>query len=261
VLKGAQAVALPHPVFSLTLEHEAGPEGGELRVFPEEASDILSGLLGKLKALTRGAVPPGGRLKLESDIPIGAGLGSSAALCVAVARWVQSWSPEVPGDPFELARSLEHAFHGKSSGMDVAVILAGEPVAFRMEDGARPLRIRNIPEFTFHDTGVRAMTRDCVARVQAFRAENPVSGAELDHRMSASSALALEALQDYDRGEVRRGLKGLTDAMNQAHGCFLDWGLVPDQASEIIQDLRARGALSCKLTGAGGGGMVVALWK
>jgi mevalonate kinase len=72
--------------------------------------------------------------------------------------------------------------------------------------------------------------------------------------------MALEALQMYDAGQSSEGLSALAKAVAQAHRCFEAWGLVPSQAGEIIQDLESKGALACKLTGAGGGGMVVALW-
>ena len=91
---------------------------------------------------------------------------------------------------------------------------------------------------------------------------------------------ALEALQVYDSalqahdsalqahdgalqargGDAMRAASALADAIQDAHSCFEGWGLVPDQAREIIEDLKTRGALASKLTGAGGGGMVVALW-
>jgi mevalonate kinase len=254
VLRGAQAIALPHPSFSLTLDFSPGGDG--LSIFPDEASHILNRVLSRIE----GAGEMRGKIRLESDIPIGAGLGSSAALCVALTRWVQSWSPETVRDPLEFARSLEDSFHGKSSGMDVAVILANEPVAFRMGEVGRPLRIRKIPKFTFHDTGVRAMTRDCIEKVQAFRAADPRRGGELDQTMSSASLMALEALQAFDSGHEVLALPALASAVSRAHGCFEAWGLVPVQASEIIQDLMSKGALACKLTGAGGGGMVVALW-
>jgi mevalonate kinase len=258
VLRGAQAIALPHPTFSLRLQYSPEPGGASgLAILPDEASHILKRVLSRIA----GADSVRGRIRLESDIPIGAGLGSSAALCVALTRWVESWSPESVSDPLEFARGLEDSFHGKSSGMDVAVILAGEPVAFRMESGARPLRIRRIPRFSFHDTGVRAMTRDCIEKVQSSRAAEPARGAELDRKMGASSQKALEALQAYDGGDSGRALTALADAIGDAHSCFEGWGLVPGQAREIIQDLKSRGALACKLTGAGGGGMVVALWE
>jgi mevalonate kinase len=254
VLRGAAAVALPHPVCSLYFSYAPQASGG-LQIFPEETSHILNSLLSRIPDL-RGLR---GRIRLESNIPIGAGLGSSAALCVAVTRWLQSWTPASVSDPLEFARNLEDSFHGKSSGMDVAVILAGEPVAFRMGEGVRPLRVVRTPRFSFHDTGVRAMTRDCVSKVESYRGAAPVWAEEIDHKMSRSATMALEALQAYDSGHAETALGALATAMNAAQECFEAWGLVPEQAREIIRDLRKDGALACKLTGAGGGGMVVAL--
>ena len=65
----------------------------------------------------------------------------------------------------------------------------------------------------------------------------------------------------FDRGDAKSGLKHLTQAIQIAQECFYRWGLVPPEAQLLEQKLLREGALATKLTGAGGGGMVVALWE
>jgi mevalonate kinase len=243
VLRGASAIALPHPEFSLSLRFR--PANGGLTIFPENSRDVVQSILTE-----RGPLPRG-ELQLETSIPIGAGLGSSAALCVALARW---FAPRA--SPQEIARAateLEHRFHGRSSGMDAAVIAEGQPIRFTRGASAEILQIPRLPRFTFHDTGRRADTRDCVARVEEYRRKFPTEGARWDESMAEASRLAYEGLMSGDLGSISR-------AMRLAHDCFAAWSLVPPEAQEIQARLAREGALASKLTGAGGGGFVVALW-
>ena len=55
-------------------------------------------------------------------------------------------------------------------------------------------------------------------------------------------------------------LDALKEAMDGGLECYRQWGLVPEPAQDIIASLRARGARAVRLTGAGGGGFIVALW-
>jgi len=238
VLRGGTAVALPHPEFKLTLEFTPG--GNSLRVLPANAERVVREMLA-------GQTVPNGELKISSTIPIGAGLGSSAALCVATARWLGKT------DEIAYATQLEHKFHGKSSGMDVAVISHGKPIAFSMKDGGRPLPISSLPRFTFHDTGLRASTRMCVDQVERFRVEQPDPAAKVDEQMGRASGLVRDGLLSGDLTQVSKG-------MRLANECFETWKLVPPEARRIMDRLVRDGALASKITGAGGGGYVVALW-
>jgi mevalonate kinase len=217
-----------------------------------------------LKSITidsgRAWVRPQGFLKIKSSIPIGAGFGSSAGLCVAISQWLAPELKITRGELRDFATRLEHQFHGRSSGMDIAVIVAGEPVSFTMKDGPRALGIKKLPRFSFHDTQVRAKTQDCVAQVHEFISKNPADGARVDAQMSAASEAAMKGLALYDSGKAAEGLLVLAAAMQQACESFYSWGLVPPEARRLEEQLRKQGALAVKMTGAGGGGMMVALW-
>lgn len=257
VLRGATAVALPHPEFGLTLTFEPD-SSGRLSVDPASAESTLLDLLEAVEenwqeSHERSFPRPSGRLRIESTIPMGAGLGSSAALCVALAHWMSEPLGIPESELFEFAKSLEHRFHGKSSGMDVAVVTAGRPISFSMNQGARSLQIQALPKFTFHDTQHRARTSDCILRVEKLREENPFLGMKTDEKMATASRKATEGL-------IRSDLAVLTQAMKEAQECYYTWELVPGDAQRLEQELYRQGALAVKLTGAGGGGFLVALW-
>lgn len=265
VLRGAMAVALPHPQFGLTLrfQPQVWPDPADRAekerplVVPQKATEVVHGILDSI--LPELLELPGGSLEIESSIPIGAGLGSSAALCVAITRWVSERLALQPSQMIEFATRLEHRFHGKSSGMDIAVICAEQPVSFEMGKAPVPLGIRRVPNFTFHDTGLRSRTADCVQKVEALYETDPELGARTDAAMNQASILAREGLSRFDQGD-RSAIKLIADAMEQADRCFKAWGLFPEEASSLSRQLRQQGALATKLTGAGGGGMMVALW-
>ena len=256
VLRGETAVALPHPDLRLELSHEP-TDFNELLITPAPANKVISELLGALEDdwQEKGVSFPRitGRLKIESTIPIGAGLGSSAALCVALTRWLTPILNLDPSGEREFATRLEHRFHGQSSGLDVAVIALNQPIRFSISKGAEPLEIEKLPQFTFHDTGQRSRTSDCVLRVQKFRSEQPASATRIDEAMGLASRKAIEGLLTQDPGL-------LAEAMKEAQECFYSWELVSAGIRRMELELIKQGALGVKLTGAGGGGMLVALW-
>jgi mevalonate kinase len=261
VLRGASAIALPHPEFGLDLEFIPA-SAGLLEVSPASAQSVIEEILHTV--LDQTISFPTGKLKIRSTIPIGAGLGSSAALCVAMGRWL---SPileiETPADLQAFATQLEHRFHGRSSGMDVAAIVAGEPISFVMNGnaGASLLGVKTLPRFTFHDTGLRAKTSDCVAKVEKLREKDPVLFRKLDDQMGAASLQALEGLVRYHQDQSQEALGRIASAMRHAQECFSAWQLIPAQAKKLEDELLSQGALATKITGAGDGGMIVALWN
>jgi mevalonate kinase len=271
VLRGVCAIALPRGDIGLSLRFEPASDlathSGDERGFivePPDAFDLIQELLDSvadsIEVDGKSFLLPHGKLKIESDIPMGAGLGSSAALCVALTRWMAGPLSLAESDWVEFATQLEHRFHGRSSGMDVAVISAGEAVSFVRGSEVVPLGIKRLPVFTFHDTGLRSRTSDCVLKVEKFKEANPLSGVQVDDAMATASRLAMEGLILFNSGESEQGLFLLSESMRKSQECFYFWGLVPDTVQQLEKQLLAEGALAVKVTGAGGGGMLVALW-
>jgi mevalonate kinase len=259
VLRGRTAVALPFQRYSLKLSYrEQGnfsitpnPFQSQIRKLIERALDFLG---------IRENAFSSGEVEISSSIPIGAGLGSSAALCVAIARLVL-WKTR--GDLSRwvaLATHLEDFFHGKSSGMDVNVIIHGAPVCFSLTDGAQPLEtLRAMPAFEWYDSGVRGSTRDCIERVLHWQKQNPHLKDSLDDRMHEAGILARSGMEVY-QSDQRAGQAKIKLAMELAQDCFEQWGLVTPELLTQKFDLLRQGALAVKLTGAGLGGFWIALW-
>lgn len=271
VLRGGMAIALPHPEFKLRFEFR--PSEGVHRVFtvePDLGTLVIQDLLGIAKEwLAERNVTldlPRGHLKIQSTIPFGAGLGSSAALSVATARWVLSACGLDQAMERDLAREMENHFHGKSSGMDVAVVSIGEPILFSMKGGAVSLGLLHLPKFVFADTGLRASTKDCIRRVEELRELDPPRGERLDAEMALATAQILKGLRAYDEAAavkdsdgIESGESAVAEGMNCSLMVFKEWGLFPDSLESMIFDLKKAGWKACRLTGSGRGGFLVGL--
>ncbi|MBI4924969.1 MAG: hypothetical protein HY843_03510 [Bdellovibrio sp.] len=253
VLRGAPALALPLFQFSLTLTYtkSQAPFSIKPKKFEFPIIELLNAktkdFLNQIK----------GKLEITSTIPIGAGLGSSAALCVALTKWLRINA----NSEFEFARNLENFFHGKSSGLDIAVLLNQKPVFYQINKGPTPLQISSLPHFTFHDTGVREQTKTCIAQVTAKLAQDQKQAKKIDQAMKEASQLCLQGLNTYNLNKKAKALLLLTEGMKKAQRCFESWGLLPSQAKGLEKELYQKGALAVKLTGAGLGGFLAALWE
>lgn len=259
VVRGFPAVALPHADYHLTLRYAPEASCEELTVWPSVLSEMLSQLLGQLEmkcgVTSRDAR---GSLFLDSSIPLQAGFGSSAALCTAITRWFLSRHALDPERVTSLATELENYFHGKSSGLDVAAVAHNSPILFVRGQGAQKLNVTKLPRFTFHDTGLRSSTRECICKVESFFQTNARQAQSYDETMGASAERAARALERY--AQVPAAIHDLAAAINEAQACFRAWDLVPAEAQALEDEQRAKGALAVKLTGAGNGGFLVALW-
>jgi len=204
-----------------------------------------------------------GQVILQSNILFGAGMGASATLCVAVAEffhflgYVSTDSQKEPQTDslYEFARQLENLFHGESSGVDIAVVLRKKPLLFSREQGIHEIENYHMPQLYLSHTGAQGITKDCVTRVKNLGLDQPQFAKEIDERMMSAVSQFSELL-NHQKNEA-----GWIDAMNKAHSCFRDWGLMNQNVKNHEELLLKHGALAVKLTGSGGGGFMLSLWN
>ncbi len=196
---------------------------------------------------------PSWRLEVTSTVPIGAGLGSSAAVAVAAVRAVcraldtEPTDAEVAG----LARQAEMAVHGRSSGVDPTVCALCRPIVFQNGDPA-PLEVGQPLCFVVADSGRAGQTASLVSRVADQMAASP---AVYEDWMERIGALTRKAVQSIRAGDART----LGRLMNQNHVVLQAMRVSTPMLDALVEAARTAGALGAKLTGAGGGGSVVAL--
>lgn len=263
VLRGSPALVFPLNGRSLRFSFHADSNAKDLDLKlsgenGEELRLLVWGVVERacvLKNISRQEFK--GSLHIQSNIPIGAGLGASAALCVAITRWFESEKLVESEEVYEFSKNLENLFHGESSGVDIAVALSGKPIRF-VKDGPRTnLNPQWTPRWFLSYSGKRGVTLDCVNKVKELHKSNPVLAQRIDQDMQMAVAIAEESLSFSEE----RGLPQLKKAIDLANSCFERWGLEGGPVKGHIQKLTEAGAWAVKPTGSGDGGFVLSLWK
>jgi mevalonate kinase len=261
VLRGVPSLVVPLKSRSLHLQYEKksaplelilkGDHGVDLKALVE--SVLLKAY--ELKGISRDSLQ--GRLTLESAVPVGAGMGASATLCVALTRWLGFLGYVQESEYYEFARQLENLFHGESSGVDIAVALTGEGLRFLRYGDRKPLQMNWQPRWYISYSGKRGVTVDAVNKVKAFIAKDPVFGAQVDEQMAQAVVKAEYALAQ----NAQDGFPLLVEAIELGAKCFEQWDLIAGEPAEHMAWLKKSGANAVKPTGSGGGGYVLSLWK
>lgn len=200
------------------------------------------------------SVKPKVSVSVSSDIPQGAGLGSSASTMVAVASAFSRLNSLGLGHE-EVARFSmvgERAIHGKPSGIDSAICSHGGVLLF--STGRRPKKVSftGHPSFIVSYSGKSRSTKGQIGRVSSFKKNLPGLFSSLSESVSDLSLQAAERLACGDM----RGL-GKVLCLNQAVLGFI--GISNSTLDMMVDSLASSGSYGAKLTGAGGGGSVVAV--
>jgi hydroxymethylglutaryl-CoA reductase len=184
------------------------------------------------------------------------GLGSSAALAVAVIRafdnFLQRKMTDVEID--RLAFECERLAHGTPSGIDNNIATYGEPVLYSKGSRSRtkPIRLVEAPPLVVAASGVRGNTKHQVAGVR-FRYERARELYEtIFDEMDEISVAGSVALRECDYEQ-------LGSLMNVCQGFLNAIEVSTPELEKMIDVARKNGAIGAKLTGAGGGGSIVAL--
>ena len=258
VVRGHAALVFPIKEKKLTLSYSAvaplsadysGDSGADMHLLFWSVLEHGMQLLGY--SLTQLS----GHFHIDSSIPVGVGMGASAALCVAMSRWFSAQKMLETAQCSIFAKELEHLFHGKSSGLDVAGVAAEGGNYFKL-GSAIPLQQKIYPQFVLSSCKQIGITSHCIQQVEHLWNTNPNLAKHIDKQMVEAVEEAKNALEQGGP----EALSCLAKAINKAAGCFSQWGLVSESLQQHMNRLREEGALAVKPTGSGGGGFVLSLW-
>ena len=202
-------------------------------------------------------VPDSGyAIRLRSRLPPGMGLGSSAALAVAIVRAFD----ELLGIGLDdervnaIAFECEKLAHGTPSGVDNTLATYGTPMLFRNDGGLHfePLELSEIPPLVVAWGAEPGDTKEQVALVRNRRDEQPDLMDALFEQMDQIALQGADALRRADYTQ-------LGSLMDVGHGLLNAIGVSTPTLETMAAIARSNGAAGAKLTGAGGGGSIVAL--
>ncbi|MFB6205729.1 MAG: mevalonate kinase [Haloglomus sp.] len=240
-------------------EHDEAPELDVPTSLVEAAMGYLDGAVEQARDAARAAGvddPDAGiDIGVESEIPLGAGLGSSAAVVVAA---IDAGARELGADLSreelaDRAYRVEHDVQdGQASRADTFCSAMGGAVRVQGDDCRQLDGVGNLPFVVGYDGGT-GDTGELVAGVRTLREE---------HGFAADTVEAIGDLVREGESLLRGGetpLDELGELMNFNHGLLSALGVSARSLDAMVWAARNSGAYGAKLTGAGGGGCIVAL--
>jgi mevalonate kinase len=207
-------------------------------------------------ALEAGAEPDGLEVAVDIGLEAGAGLGGSAALCVAFARAILALAGrgQDRGTVVELAQAGERVFHGNPSGIDAWLASSRSPVLFAREAQPQDVTVGRDLHLAVLVDHARSET-SLMVRGVAERYERDREG--VGRIFAQIEELVLEAAD-----AIREGRTGdLGGLMKRNHALLGSLGVTTDGLDRLVDLSLAAGALGAKMTGGGGGGAVIALGR
>ena len=199
------------------------------------------------------SVNAGINLEIESQIPHGEGLGSSAASCVStVAALYSLFSNFDKNQIYETARIMEQNIHTNSSGVDCYVSTFGGIVNFEPEKGFSKLRPGKKFTLLIGTSGIKHSTGEVVSQVRQFREKNSSVFSDLTSKAHNICRMAIRSMNEGNESELGR-------LLTENHKLLSTLDVSHPEIEKLIEICLDNGALGAKLTGAGKGGAVIAL--
>lgn len=218
---------------------------------PEEVAPVLAAV----DAVTKAAGFEKGQVgvTIRSTVPVGRGLGSSAAVAGAIVDAAASvtglrWTAD---DRYELIQTAERVAHGTPSGLDARTVISDHPVYFQQGHASR-IEVGAPFAFVIADTGRPSFTAQALAGVRALH--------ELDHDMASGAIKRLGELTGSARIALADGdISTLGSIMTEAHGLLTRIDVSSHELNDLVTAALDAGAIGAKLTGGGLGGCIIAL--
>ena len=197
---------------------------------------------------------PACTVKVTSTIPVAGGLGSGAAVSVAILRAFSAYLGHPLSDEqvCQLAYEVEKIHHGTPSGIDNTVITYARPVYFVKDRPIELLHPRQPFTLVIGDTGIQSPTVKAVSDVRkAWQQHQDEYEALFD---------STGAIVDSARTAIESGMTELLGPLMDAnHGLLRKMGVSCPELDTLVQVARNAGALGAKLSGGGRGGNMIAL--
>ncbi len=193
---------------------------------------------------------------IRSTIPVASGLGSGAAVSVALIRALAKYvgKPLTDEQVSALAFETEKLYHGMPSGIDNTVVTYARPVYFIKGRPPETFQVGQPFTIVIGDTGVAASTKETVSDVRRLWQENP--------ERFETYFEAIGSIVKIARKAIEAGMPdSLGPLMDENHALLRRMSVSSPDLERLVAAARAAGALGAKLSGGGRGGNMIALTR
>ncbi len=198
----------------------------------------------------------GAKATIRSNIPIGKGLASSAACSTAFTVSLLNYSSLRLDDRsiIEIARDGERIAHRNQNAgaIDVSTTYHGGYVSFSKDSGAHQHEMHSNPSLLIIDTGPKKSTAETVGHVSEMYSKEKAKAELIIKEIGKCSHEGLQALKNEDYALAGR-------YMIEDHKLLDELGVSTPALNAAVQLAVENGAFGAKLSGGGGGGIMIAL--
>ncbi len=195
------------------------------------------------------------KLSISSELPLGAGLGSSSSVTTAVSEAVALTQGEKIEKEtiIDLAYQAEKEIQGRASRAGVGVAVHGGFLKIK-NDKLETLEDLSNPDIIVGYTGKNAKTCELVEKVKKQKSKSPNI---YDPMIRAIGQTTREGIRNLRSNEIEK----VGVLMNVNQSLLEGLGVSTSHLNQLIQSSRDAGALGAKITGAGGGGCMISLCR
>lgn len=179
-------------------------------------------------------------ISIQSEIPIGSGMGSSAATVLSLISGLANfWNLNLSEQEYlELGCETEKLQHGFTSGSDIYVSFHGKCFFFQ-EEQALPRSLPSLPFYVINTGRPQSRTGECVAYVQEHFHDERAMWNDFE-----------SITKEMDEAITGMRVSNLYDLIRANHNLLISLGVVPEKVQRFVHDLEQTGAVA-KICGAG----------
>ncbi len=218
------------------------------------ADHPVASVILKLLQLFEISQSPNLEINISSTIPIAAGLGSGAAVSVALIRALSLHIayPLTNAQVNDLVFEIEKLHHGTPSGIDNTVITYNMPVYFIKGQPVETFKTGKPFTVIVADTGIPALTKESVGDVRRLWLKDTTYFENIFNEIAQISLIARRSIES-GRPEL------LGELMDHNHSLLQEMSVSSPELDTLVNTARSAGALGAKLSGGGRGGNMIAL--
>ena len=236
----------------------------ELNTLPSDHP--IASVIHNFLFLSRVSPFPSLDIRISSTIPVASGLGSGAAVTVALVRALSLHlnHPMTDEEVNAFAYEIEKLHHGTPSGIDNTVVTHARPVYFIKHPPSPGGRGAGGEVETFTvgqpftivigDTGISAPTKDSVADVRRLWMNDK---ARWETVFDKIGEIAFTARRAIEAGKSEM----LGELMDENHALLQKLTVSSPELDRLVEAARDAGAMGAKMSGGGRGGNMIALVK